>query len=115
MYADYYAGGHELTTPLISPLYAGLQGLPPVRIQVGSDEILQIDATHFAENAGAAGVDVKLEWWDETFYIFQLKRKRRRAVGALSARFQDMNGDLCHYETGKLRKLSKEICKEKGR
>ena len=41
-------------------------------IQVGTDEILLDDAKQFTENARAAGVDVKLEIWDEMFHVFQL-------------------------------------------
>ena len=48
-YARYYAGEHELTFPLISPLYADMTGLPPLLIQVGTEEILLDDATRTAE------------------------------------------------------------------
>ena len=72
MYADYYAGGHELTNPLISPLYADLQGLPPLLIQVGTDEILLDDAARYAENAQKAGVDVTQEIWEDMFHVFQM-------------------------------------------
>lgn len=72
MYARYYAGDHELTHPLISPLYADLQGLPPLLIQVGTDEILLDDAVRFADNARVADVDVTLEIWDEMFHVFQM-------------------------------------------
>ena len=72
MYARYYAGEDKTTSPLISPLYADLKGLPPLLIQVGSDEILLDDAKQFADKARTAGVDVTLEIWDEMFHVFQL-------------------------------------------
>ena len=72
MYARYYAGEHELTSPLISPLYADLEGLPPLLIQVGADEILLDDAVRLADRAREAGVDVTLEVWDEMFHVFQM-------------------------------------------
>jgi acetyl esterase/lipase len=72
MYAKYYAGEHDRTSPLISPLYADLTSLPPLLIQVGSDEILLDDATRFAENARCAGLDVSLEIWDKMFHVFQI-------------------------------------------
>jgi monoterpene epsilon-lactone hydrolase len=50
-------------TPLASPLYADLRGLPPLLIQVGSDEILLSDSVVLAERARAAGLDVTLEVW----------------------------------------------------
>jgi monoterpene epsilon-lactone hydrolase len=49
--------------PLASPLYADLTGLPPMLIQVGSDEILLSDAASFAERAQMAGVDAAMEVW----------------------------------------------------
>lgn len=70
--ANSYAGGHDLRTPLISPLYADLKGLPPLLIQVGTDEILLDDARRVAEKAKKAGVDVTLEIWDEMFHVFQI-------------------------------------------
>jgi len=71
-YAKYYAGENDLTYPLISPLYADLQGLSPLLIQVGTDEILLDDAVRLVEKARGAGVDVTLEIWDEMFHAFQL-------------------------------------------
>jgi epsilon-lactone hydrolase len=72
MYAGYYAGENDFTNPLISPLYANLEGLPPLLIHVGTDEILLDDATRFAEKARSAGVDVTLKIWDEMFHVFCL-------------------------------------------
>ena len=72
MYARYYAGENELTNPLISPLYANPKGLPPLLIQVGTDEILLDDSTRFTEKARHAEVDVILEIWNEMFHVFQL-------------------------------------------
>ena len=72
MYAGYYAGDQDLTLPLLSPLYADLTGLPPLLIQVGSDEILLDDARSLAGRAREAGVNVTLEVWDEMFHVFQL-------------------------------------------
>ncbi|HEY0604567.1 MAG TPA: alpha/beta hydrolase [Herpetosiphonaceae bacterium] len=60
VYSAYYAGGHDLTDPLISPLYGDLAGLQPVLIYVGEDEAMLDDSVRFAEKAQAAGVDVRL-------------------------------------------------------
>ncbi|MFN2108134.1 MAG: alpha/beta hydrolase fold domain-containing protein, partial [Anaerolineae bacterium] len=72
MYAGYYAGERELTSPLLSPLYADFTGLPPLLIQVGTEEILLDDAVRCADRAREAGVDVTLEIWDEMFHVFQM-------------------------------------------
>ncbi|MBN1486615.1 MAG: alpha/beta hydrolase [Anaerolineae bacterium] len=71
-YAQYYAGKRDRTTPKISPLYADLKGLPPLLIQVGTDEILLDDAVRLTDKAQQAGVDVTLEIWDEMFHVFQM-------------------------------------------
>lgn len=47
-------------TPLASPLYADLSGLPPMLVMVGTSEILLDDSTRLAEKAKASGVDVEL-------------------------------------------------------
>lgn len=70
--AKRYAGDHDLRSPLISPLYADLGGLPPLLIQVGTDEILLDDARRIAEKAERSGVDVTLEIWEEMFHVFQI-------------------------------------------
>ena len=67
-----YAGEHDLRSPLISPLFADLSGLPPLLIQVGTDEILLDDARRIVEKAQTAGVDVTLEIWEEMFHVFQM-------------------------------------------
>ena len=72
MFAALYAGDEPLTDPLISPLYADLTGLPPLLIQVGTDEILLDDAARFAHKAQAAGVDVTLEVWQGMFHVFHI-------------------------------------------
>lgn len=87
MYARYYAGKAELTFPLISPLFANLEGLPPLLIQVGADEILLDDATRLTDKARKAGVDIILEIWDEMFHVFQLipfLPETRRAVASIT-------------------------------
>jgi acetyl esterase/lipase len=71
MMADAYLGGADARTPLASPLYANLTGLPPLFIQVGSAEILVDDATRVAERAKAAGVEVELESWEDMIHVFQ--------------------------------------------
>jgi len=72
MYAKYYAGEYDRKSPLLSPLFSDLSDLPPLLIQVGTDEILLDDALRCAENARQAGVDVTLEIQDEMFHVFQM-------------------------------------------
>jgi monoterpene epsilon-lactone hydrolase len=61
--AGLYLAGVDPRTPLASPYYADLRGLPPVLIQVGTEEILLTEVTSLAEKAQAAGVKITLEVW----------------------------------------------------
>lgn len=70
--AQQYLGDRDRRMPLASPLYADLQGLPPLLIQVGSAEVLLDDATRIADRAKAAGVQADLEVWDEMIHIWQI-------------------------------------------
>ncbi len=71
MAAMAYLQGQAPTTPLASPLHGELSGLPPLLIQVGSEEVLLDDSTRLAERARAAGVDVTLEVADDLPHVFQ--------------------------------------------
>ena len=67
-----FAGDRDLGDPLISPQHADLAGLPPLLIQVGSEETLLDDAVTLAGRAGAAGVAVTLEVWPEMIHAFPM-------------------------------------------
>jgi len=69
--ADAYVAGGDPRAPLISPLFAALEGLPPLLVQVGTAEILLDDSRRFAARARAAGVDVTLEVWDDMIHVWQ--------------------------------------------
>jgi len=56
--------------PRISPLHSNLRGLPPMLVQVGSDETLLADATRLAAAAGAADVAVTLEVWPHMIHAW---------------------------------------------
>jgi acetyl esterase/lipase len=66
-----YLGGDDPRNPLASPLFADLNGLPPLLIQVGSSEVLLSDSTSFAERARMAGVDITLEVWPRMQHVWQ--------------------------------------------
>jgi epsilon-lactone hydrolase len=58
--ADYLAGA-DPKTPLASPLFASLTGLPPLLILVGTADLLLSDSERLAAAAAGAGVDVALK------------------------------------------------------
>ncbi len=69
--ADYLAGT-DPETPLASPLFASLSGLPPTLIQVGTADLLFSDADRLAAAAAQAGVDVRLEIGKGLPHVYQL-------------------------------------------
>jgi phosphinothricin tripeptide acetyl hydrolase len=69
-YSELYRGDRALDDPLISPLFGDFSGLPPLLIQVGSDEILLDDARELHARATAAGADSSLEVWDGMFHVW---------------------------------------------
>lgn len=67
-----FAGDRDLGDPLISPQLADLQGLPPLLIQVGSEETLLDDSVTLAGRAGAAGVATTLQIWPDMIHAFTM-------------------------------------------
>jgi acetyl esterase/lipase len=84
-----YLAGADPRTPLASPLYAELAGLPPLLVQVGDAETLLDDAVRFVERARAAGVDAAIEVWDEMIHVFHafafLLPEARQAIARIGA------------------------------
>ena len=69
--ADYRAGA-DPKTPLASPLFASLAGLPPLLIQVGTADLLLSDSERLASAAVQAGVEVTLEIGEGLPHVYQL-------------------------------------------
>lgn len=85
--ADMYVGSEDPRNPLASPIFANLHGLPPLLIQVGSDEILLDDARGLARAARAAGVGITLEEWSDMIHVwhwyFAILKEGRQAIDAI--------------------------------
>ena len=60
-FASDYLAGADPRSPLASPLFASLSGLPPLLIQVGTADLLLSDSERLAAAAAEAGVDVTLQ------------------------------------------------------
>ncbi len=75
-FARLYLNGADPRTPLASPMYGGLTGLPPILMQVGTAETMLDDTRVFADRAKAAGVEVTLEEWPEMFHGWQSQAHR---------------------------------------
>lgn len=71
-YAVSYAAGHDVRTPLVSPLFGDLRGLPPLLIHVGTHEVLLSDSQRLADAARAAEVPVTLDVWPDMWHVWHL-------------------------------------------
>lgn len=69
---SFYAPGHDLKDPMISPIYGNMDGLPPMLVHVGTREVLLGDAARFTETARRAGADVTLHVFDGMFHLFHM-------------------------------------------
>lgn len=67
-----YLGGHDPRDPLASPVFADLSGLPPLLLQVGTDEMLLDDTLRLADGARAAGVAVDVQVAEGMMHVYQL-------------------------------------------
>lgn len=65
-----YAGQTSLKNPLVSPLYAELQNLPPILIQAASDDTLLDDSVELYTKAKAAGLDITLQLWEGMWHVW---------------------------------------------
>ena len=71
MASDYLAGA-EPTTPLASPLFASLAGLPPLLVQTGTAELLLSDSERLASAATQAGVEVILQLGEGLPHVYPI-------------------------------------------
>jgi len=69
-YAAMYLGDKSPRTPLASPIFADLKGLPPLLIQVGSEEVLLEDSIGLDRRAKEAGIDSTIEVWDDMIHVW---------------------------------------------
>jgi acetyl esterase/lipase len=67
-----YLAGESAATPLASPVFADLRGLPPTFIQTGADELLCSDALRIRDALAAAGVTARCEIVPGQWHTFQL-------------------------------------------
>ena len=71
LWVSNYLGDVDPRTPYASPIFAELKGLPPIYVQVGTDELLLDDSTRFVQLANEAGSSVTLDIYEGYFHVFQ--------------------------------------------
>jgi acetyl esterase/lipase len=70
--ARLYARNLDPDDPRVSPLFGRMEGLPPLLIHVGSEEVVLSDSERLAERARAAGVEAELRVFEGMWHDFQL-------------------------------------------
>jgi len=93
--AQAYAPVADRAQPTVSPLHAGLGGLPPLLIQCGTDDLLAPDAEHLAVRAAAADVDVTYSRWPGMWHDFALQPDITAAADSALAQAAWFVGHVC--------------------
>ena len=88
-----YAGGLDLTDPMISPLFGNFEGFPPTYIQVGENEILLSDALRLHRVFVEKNVPVKIDIYPGMWHVFQMSPVR--AARAAMDKNADFIFDVC--------------------
>lgn len=70
--AKWYTNGADPRMPLISPLFANLQNLPPMLLQVGDHEILLSDSLRVADEVRKQGGRAELRVWEGMWHIWPM-------------------------------------------
>jgi monoterpene epsilon-lactone hydrolase len=70
--ADMYLAGADARSPLASPVFADLRGLPPMLIHAAAEEMLADDAVRVADRARHDGVQVTLDLVPEMFHVWHI-------------------------------------------
>ncbi len=86
--AKIYLGEADPRTPLASPLYAALHGLPPLLIHASEYEVLLDDSTRLAEGVRTAGGFARLRTWPvvpHAWQIFSFMPEAQQSMAAAAA------------------------------
>lgn len=72
LFSRHYLGAHDASNPLISPIHMDVAQLPPLLIQVGTQEVFLADSQRLAERCQAAQIDCRLSVWPHLWHAFGL-------------------------------------------
>ncbi len=67
-----YAAGQDTTHPYLSPVFGTFDDLPPMMIQVGTEEVLYDDSTRVVGAIEAAGGQIEFRPWDDMIHVWHL-------------------------------------------
>ncbi len=92
--ARFYAGNMDPSDPLISPVFGDYAGMPPMLLQVGSDEISLDDTLRVAKRAIDAGVRAEASVWEKmphVWHIFPQLPESKNAIESIG----NFVADIC--------------------
>ncbi|WP_428239475.1 alpha/beta hydrolase [Gynuella sp.] len=67
-----FLGDEVATHPDASPVFANVQGLSPILLQLGENEVMLSDALRLGTNLAEAKVRTSIEVWPEMFHVWHL-------------------------------------------
>lgn len=71
-FRNLYVPKGDFHNPLVSPLYADLKHLPPLLIQVGTEEILLDDSIRLAKKTKQYNIQAELKIWNKMIHVWHL-------------------------------------------
>jgi monoterpene epsilon-lactone hydrolase len=87
----FYAHGHDLADPLLSPIYGDFRGFPPAILSSGTRDLLLSNTVRTNQNLREAGVDTRLQVFEgqshAQFYRDDRIPEDRFAIGEIAAWF----------------------------
>jgi hypothetical protein len=66
----WWAGDHDVRSPLVSPIFGDLAKLPPVHIYQGAWDLFAADAQDVTDKIRAAGGEAHLHLYPDAFHVF---------------------------------------------
>ncbi len=97
--AKVYVGANNPASPMLSPLYGELEGLPPMLIHGADYDVFLSDAERMADAVRNAGVSVEFKVWRKMWHIFHMQAaivpESKQALQALGAYVKEKLGIVC--------------------
>jgi acetyl esterase/lipase len=93
-FSESYVADADPRSPYISPLHGDWQGLPPLLIHAGEDEVLRADAQAIAEIAEAQSLDIEVKIFPRMWHVWQLYLTLPEAIQSLDEITSFLTGHL---------------------
>jgi acetyl esterase/lipase len=71
--AEVYAGGHDLSDPMLSPVYGDMSGFPPTILTTGTRDLLLSDTVRVHRKLRRAGVIADLHVYEAQAHAYYLR------------------------------------------